>query len=178
MRSRWGIGAVVTSAGAISGKDCDMIKAMQNQIEISVEWGDIDQAAIVFYPNYFKWFDIGTRHLLDAAGVSYSTLQSELGLVGLPLVEASSRFLSPIRFGDTVRLASYVSSWRRKTVEISHRVEVDGRCCAEGREVRVIARGTNGQIQAVTPPARLLQALPVHQAAADARTSAKTPSRG
>ena len=85
----------------MSGKDCDMIKAMKNQIEISVEWGDIDQAAIVFYPNYFKWFDIGTRHLLDAAGVSYSTLQSELGLVGLPLVEASSRFLSPIRFGDT-----------------------------------------------------------------------------
>ena len=41
---------------------------MKNEIEISVEWGDTDQAAIMFYPNFSKWFDIGTRHLLDAAG--------------------------------------------------------------------------------------------------------------
>ena len=141
-----------------------MIKAMKNEIEIPVEWGDTDQAAIVFYPNYFRWFDIGTRHLLDAAGVPYKVLQSEFGLAGLPLVEANSRFLSPIRFGDTVTLTSYVSSWRRKTVTISHRVGVDGRCCAEGREVRVIASGTQGQIQAVKPPDRLVEALPVHDA--------------
>lgn len=54
-----------------------MIRAMKFEIEISVKWGDMDQAAIVFYPIYFKWFDIGTRHLLDAAGLSYATLQSE-----------------------------------------------------------------------------------------------------
>ena len=141
-----------------------MIKAMKNEIEIPVEWGDTDQAAIVFYPNYFRWFDIGTRHLLDAAGVPYEVLQSEFGLVGLPLVEANSRFLSPIRFGDTVRLTSYVSFWRRKTVTISHRVDVDDRRCAEGREVRVIASGTRGQIQTVKPPDRLVKALPVHEA--------------
>ena len=135
---------------------------MKNEIEISVEWGDTDQAAIVFYPNFFKWFDIGTRHLLDAAGVPYESLKTEFGLMGLPLVEASSRFLSPIRFGDTITLTSYVSSWQRKTVQISHRIRVDGKCCAKGRETRVVATGTDGQIHAVTPPDRLREALPVH----------------
>ena len=139
-----------------------MISAMKNEIEIPVEWGDTDQAAIVFYPNYFRWFDIGTRHLLDAAGVPYGILKSELGLLGLPLVEAGSRFLSPIRFGDTVTLTSYVASWRRKTVRIGHLVSVDGKRCAEGHEVRVVARGRDGQIQAITPPERLLAALPIH----------------
>lgn len=141
-----------------------MIRAMKNEIEIPVEWGDTDQAAIVFYPNYFRWFDIGTRHLLDAAGVSYEVLRNEFGLVGLPLVEATSRFLNPVRFGDTVRLASHVSSWRRKTVSISHSVDVDGRRCAEGREVRVIASATHGRIQTVSPPERLVKALPVYEA--------------
>ena len=47
-----------------------MIRAMKFKIEISVEWGDVDQAAIVFYPNYFKWFGIGSPHLLEAAGLS------------------------------------------------------------------------------------------------------------
>ena len=132
---------------------------MKNEIEIPVEWGDTDQAAIVFYPNYFRWFDIGTRHLLDAAGVPYGILKSELGLLGLPLVEAGSRFLSPVRFGDTVKLASYVASWRKKTVRIDHLVSVDGRRCAEGHEIRVVARKLDGEIQAITPPERLVDAL-------------------
>ena len=139
-----------------------MIRAMKNEIEIPVEWGDTDQAAIVFYPNYFRWFDIGTRHLLDAAGVPYGFLRKELGLLGLPLVEAGSRFLSPIRFGDTVTLASHVASWRRKTLRVDHLVSVDGKHCAEGHEIRVVAKGRDGQIQAIPPPKRLLKALPVH----------------
>lgn len=145
-----------------------MIRAMKNEIEIPVEWGDTDQAAIVFYPNYFRWFGIGTRHLLDAAGVPYGILKSELGLLGLPLVEAGSLFLSAICFGDTVRLTSYVASWRRKTVRIDHLVTVDGRCCAEGHEVRVVAKGRDGEIEAVAPPERLIEALAPNIAAEEA----------
>ncbi len=145
-----------------------MIRAMKNEIEIPVEWGDTDQAAIVFYPNYFRWFDIGTRHLLDAAGVPYGVLKSELGLLGLPLVEAGSRFLSPIRFGDTVRLTSHIASWRRKTVRIHHLVTVGGTRCAEGHEVRVVAKGRDGEIETVAPPERLIEALAPHIAAEEA----------
>ena len=140
-----------------------MIETMKNEIEIPVEWGDTDPAAIVFYPNYFKWFDIGTRHLLDAAGLSYETLKTELGLRGLPLVEANGKFLSPIHFGDTMRLTSYVSSWQRMTVKVGHRIDVDGRRCAEGVETRVVAKlAGEGEVEIVEPPDRLLRALSVH----------------
>ena len=136
---------------------------MKNEIDIPVEWGDTDPAAIVFYPNYFKWFDIGTRHLLDAAGLSYQTLTTELGILGLPLVEANGKFFSPIRFGDTVQLTSFVTSWQRMTVKIGHRVEVNGKCCGEGLETRVVAKEpTPGTIEAVAPPEKLRQALPVY----------------
>ena len=136
---------------------------MKNEIEIPVEWGDTDPAAIVFYPNYFKWFDVGTRHLLDAAGLPYETLMSELGLLGLPLVEANGKFLSPIRFGDTVKLTSFVSSWQRMTVQIGHHVDVDGKRCGEGLETRVVAKQPSpGEVEAVTPPERLRHALPVY----------------
>lgn len=144
-----------------------MIESMKNEIEIPVEWGDTDAAAIVFYPNYFKWFDIGTRHLLDAAGLTYQMLQSELGLLGLPLVEANGKFLSPIQFGDTVRLTSFVASWQRMTLNVGHRGEVNGKCCVEGLETRVVAKMPEeiGSIEIVAPPERLLQALPVHDEA-------------
>ena len=122
-----------------------------------------DTPLVPFLNNYFKWFDIGTRHLLDAAGLPYKTLTSELGLLGLPLVEANGKFLSPIRFGDTVRLTSFVASWQRMTVKIGHRVEVNGKCCGEGLETRVVAKEpTPGTIEAVAPPEKLRQALPVY----------------
>ena len=141
-----------------------MIETMKNEIEIPIEWGDTDPASIVFYPNYFKWFDIGTRHLLDAAGLPYQALMTELDLLGLPLVEANGKFLSPVRFGDTIRLTSFVSSWQRMTVKIGHRAEVNGKVCAEGLETRVVAKLPTeaGSIEAVEPPERLLEALPVH----------------
>ena len=31
---------------------------------VAVHWGDTDPARIVFYPNYFEWFDQSTRPIL------------------------------------------------------------------------------------------------------------------
>ncbi len=31
---------------------------------VTVEWGDCDETGIVFYPNYFCWFDCGFQRLL------------------------------------------------------------------------------------------------------------------
>jgi 4-hydroxybenzoyl-CoA thioesterase len=138
---------------------------MKNQIDIPVEWGDSDPATIVFYPNFFKWFDIGTWRLFEAAGLSYDVLTSEYGLCGMPLVEATAKFSSPIRYGDTVRLTSHVSVWSRKTFEVTHRAEVGGQLRARGSETRVLARqpAGPGTIEAVAPPGRIVAALPVHE---------------
>ena len=33
-----------------------------------VQWGETDAAGIVFYPNYFRWFDQATHELLAQLG--------------------------------------------------------------------------------------------------------------
>jgi len=108
-----------------------------NTIEIPIEWGDCDPAKIVFYPNYFAWFDEATRHLFERAGVGYEVMLDKYKMVGLPLVDAHAKFLSPSKFGDTIEITNHVSEWRRRTLVVSHAVSNAGTPAVEGQEIRV-----------------------------------------
>ena len=44
-------------------------KLAKNTVDWTVYWGDTDMAGIIFYPNYFKWFDIGWHHLFKKIGL-------------------------------------------------------------------------------------------------------------
>jgi 4-hydroxybenzoyl-CoA thioesterase len=110
-----------------------------NTIKIPVEWGHCDPAKIVFYPNYFVWFDHGTRHLFESAGVGYEVMLDEYKTVGLPLVDAHAKFLSPSQFGDDLEITSHVSEWRRRTLVVTHEVSNAGTPAVRGEEIRVWA---------------------------------------
>ncbi len=112
---------------------------IKNTIEIPVEWGHCDPARIVFYPNYFFWFDQATRHLFDRVGLSYEVMLDEYKTIGLPLVDAHAEFLSPTRFGDDIEITSHVSEWRRRTLVVSHEIFNAGTAAVRGTEIRVWA---------------------------------------
>ena len=57
------------------------------QHNVIVHWGDTDPAKIVFYPNYFAWFDESTRLFFDSVGLDWDNLMARHGVRGLPIVE-------------------------------------------------------------------------------------------
>jgi 4-hydroxybenzoyl-CoA thioesterase len=61
---------------------------------VVVHWGDTDPAKIVFYPNYFAWFDQSTRLLFDSVGLDWDKLLRNYGVPGLPIVEAKAKFIA------------------------------------------------------------------------------------
>ena len=61
--------------------------------EILVGWGDCDPLGIVYYPNYFSWFDDGTHGLLGGAGFSQRQIIDRFGVLGTPLVDAGADML-------------------------------------------------------------------------------------
>jgi 4-hydroxybenzoyl-CoA thioesterase len=111
----------------------------KNTIKIPVEWGHCDPARIVFYPNYFFWFDQATRHLFDSVGLSYEIMLDKYGTIGFPLVDAHAEFLSPTRFGDEIEITSYVNEWRRKTIVVIHEIKNRNKVCVKGTEIRIWA---------------------------------------
>ena len=95
---------------------------LKNTLSINVAWGHCDPANIVFYPNYFIWFDQSSHLLFDKAGANMSNLMKEFGVVGLPIVDAHSEFLVPSSYGDLIEVTSWVSEWRDKTLITSHEI--------------------------------------------------------
>ena len=106
---------------------------------VAVHWGDTDPARIVFYPNYFEWFDQSTRLLFDSVGLDWDSLGKKYGIMGLPIVEAKARFVAPCRFRDEIVIESRVGKWNDKTFEVGHVVLNRGVRAVEGYEIRVWA---------------------------------------
>ncbi len=89
---------------------------------ITVDWAHCDAAGIVFYPNFYTWFDQGTERLFRANGLSYSILREKYNLLGLPLVETGAKYMNACRHGDEIELQSWVEKWDKKTLLMHHRI--------------------------------------------------------
>ena len=104
---------------------------------VVVHWGDTDPASIVFYPNYFSWFDQSTRLYFDSVVLEWPTLMEKYGIPGLPIVEAKSKFIAPCLFRDEILIETQITKWNDKTFEVGHVVSNRGVRSVEGYELRV-----------------------------------------
>ena len=113
---------------------------LKNTLSVHIGWGHCDPAKIVFYPNYFIWFDQSAHHLFDKAGANMGDLMDQFGVLGLPIVDAHAEFLYPSKYGDVIEVRSWISEWREKTLVATHEIYNNGRLAVKGSEVRVWAR--------------------------------------
>ena len=109
-------------------------------LTIQISWGHCDPAKIVFYPNYFIWFDQSAHHLFDKAGANMGDLMDQYGVVGLPIVDAHAEFIYPSKYGDEIEVTSWISEWRAKTLIVTHEIHNNGLLAVKGTEVRVWAK--------------------------------------
>jgi 4-hydroxybenzoyl-CoA thioesterase len=105
---------------------------------LSVEFGDCDPANIVFYPNFYRWFDAATHHLLKEAGLGWEQLRARYGAVGMPLVETGAVYKRPACCGDLLEIESSVVECAAGSLRLQHLVRRDGELLVEGFEVRIL----------------------------------------
>lgn len=105
---------------------------------VRVEWGHCDPAGIVYFPNYFNYFDSSTNALfLRALGCNKYEMLKRYGIVGIPLVDVGARFIVPSTFGDVVTIESSVAEIRRSSFRMLHRLLRGDTLAVEGTETRV-----------------------------------------
>jgi 4-hydroxybenzoyl-CoA thioesterase len=109
-----------------------------NTHQVTVEWGHCDPAGIVYFPNYFTFFDSSTNALfLRALGCNKYEMLKRYGIVGIPLVDVGARFIVPSTFGDVVTIESTVAEIRRSSFRMLHRLLKGDTLAVEGTETRV-----------------------------------------
>jgi 4-hydroxybenzoyl-CoA thioesterase len=130
---------------------------MRSHIDrVRVEFGDCDQAGIVFVPNYFHWVDAASRQFFDACGVpTWRETEALYGIIGTPLVSVTADFAAPARYGEKLEMQTTISEWVGRSFVMEHVVQRgDTRICSV-REVRIFAirhPDDLARIKAVAPP--------------------------
>ena len=118
-------------------------------IKVEIQFGDCDPAGIVYYPNYFRFFDNATAGLLSAAFATHKrNWLDHFGIAGIPMVDTGARFIKPSRFGDVVDIRSEITELGRSSFSVKHTLLRDGEIAIEAHEKRVwVVRDEQGGIR-------------------------------
>lgn len=83
---------------------------------ITVQFGDCDPAAIVWFPNFYRWIDAASRHFFVQCGVPrWEETAKTLGIIGTPLVDSKASFSKTASYGDALDIAVTIPEWRGKS---------------------------------------------------------------
>jgi acyl-CoA thioester hydrolase len=69
---------------------------------VRVRYAETDKMGVVYYANYFVWFEVGRTDLLRTLGWSYREM--EQAGVSLPVIEAHCEYVRPARYDDELEI--------------------------------------------------------------------------
>ncbi|WJR80967.1 acyl-CoA thioesterase [Bradyrhizobium sp. NP1] len=125
----------------------------------TIEWGDCDEAGIVFYPNYFYWFDCTYQRWLRRHGLSQRELRRRFKSV-TPLVNVGAQFVGPARYDDELVVSAGVTEWRERRFRIDYKLSVGNMQVASGFEQRAWASVTGtGELRGASVPPEFKELL-------------------
>ncbi|MGH9533294.1 MAG: acyl-CoA thioesterase [Terriglobales bacterium] len=121
--------------------DCQPAAAAQPWVEtqIRVRYAETDQMGVVYYANFFVWFEIGRVEHLRSRGFSYRDLEAEDGRF-IPVVEARCRYKAPARYDDLLILRTRLARQRGSLLDFVYEVvrASDGLLLATGETRHVV----------------------------------------
>jgi acyl-CoA thioester hydrolase len=102
---------------------------------VRVRYAETDKMGVVYYANYFVWFEVARTDLLRNLGWSYREM--EQAGVSLPVIEAHCDYHRPARYDDEmeIRTAGRLLSPVRMEFTYEVRRVADGVLSASGRTV-------------------------------------------
>ena len=92
-----------------------------SQTRIRVRYAETDQMGVVYYANFFIWFEIGRVELLRQLGFHYKQMEIDDDC-HIPVVEANCRYKSPARYDDELLLETSVLALRRSVIKFGYRL--------------------------------------------------------
>ena len=91
---------------------------------LRVRYAETDQMGIVYYSNYFVWFEVARTDLLRTLGWTYREM--EQGGVQLPVIEATCKYQRPARYDDEVEVRTQGRLCSPVRMEFAYEVVVKG----------------------------------------------------
>jgi acyl-CoA thioester hydrolase len=71
---------------------------------VRVRYVETDRMGVVYYSNYFVWFEVGRTEWLRETGWSYREMEADG--VSLPVIEAHCEYRQPARYDDEIEIVT------------------------------------------------------------------------
>jgi acyl-CoA thioester hydrolase len=76
--------------------------APHSSSRIRVRYAETDKMGVVYYANYFVWFEVGRTDLLRASGWNYREM--EIDGFALPVIEAHCTYRESAKYDDEIEV--------------------------------------------------------------------------
>jgi len=125
--------------------------------KIRVRYADTDQMKMVYYGNYFSYFEQGRSDLLREIGLPCSEIE-RMGFY-LPVAEAQTKYFRPARYDDLLAVTTIVREPPQARIRIEYEVRSgeSPELLAEGYTVHSFVLAATGK--PTRAPQRFLDAL-------------------
>lgn len=109
---------------------------------LRVRYAETDKMGVVYYGNYFVWFEVGRTDLCRQCGFSYRDMELEHDAY-LMVVAAECRYRRPARYDDDLVVLTRLADLAKRTARFDYRVvrAAAGELLAEGSTSHVVADG-------------------------------------
>jgi len=106
---------------------------------VRVRYAETDQMGVVYYGNYFTWFEIGRVELCRQLGFEYKRMETEDDSF-IVVADAHCRYKRPARFDDLLVIRTKISQSQRRTVRFDYEIidQASGELLATGDTLHVI----------------------------------------
>jgi acyl-CoA thioester hydrolase len=94
------------------------------EARLRVIYGDTDQMGVVYYANYFRYFEFARSEYFRSRGGSYADMERS-GLQ-LPVAEASCQYKAPARYDDLLVIRVTLAELRRASLVFTYELFRDG----------------------------------------------------
>jgi acyl-CoA thioester hydrolase len=89
------------------------------ETRVRVRYAETDQMGVVYYANYFVWMEVGRVAYCSESGFEYRDMERDDGAF-LAVGEAQCQYRAPARFGDEVRIVTWVTESRSRTIRFAY----------------------------------------------------------
>jgi acyl-CoA thioester hydrolase len=121
------------------------------EIEIQVQFYDLDPMQIVWHGNYVKYLEQVRCALLDKIGYNY--VEMEGSGFGWPIIEMQLRYAGSARFGQMLKLRAEIVEWENR-LKIDYLISdaASGKRLNRASTTQVAVDMTTGEMCFVSPP--------------------------
>ncbi|MGB6483955.1 MAG: thioesterase family protein [Candidatus Acidiferrales bacterium] len=92
---------------------------------VRVRYAETDQMGVVYYANFFVWFEVARVELMRHLGFSYKQMEIDDDSF-VVVAKASCTYKQPAKFDDVIRIRTQVSDSRKRTITFRYEVFKDG----------------------------------------------------